>query len=106
MSCDSVSDLAAHVERLNGLLRSGLSLAVVVGRRRRVREIVLALVDERGNRREAARRLRLAPGSRSLQLALSECFAECAMDLGLGASVCGGSIRNRLEPQRPSCENA
>jgi len=106
MSCDSGSELSAHVERLNGLLGSGLSLAVVVGRRRHVREIVLAIVDERGNRREAARRLRLASGSRSLLLALSECLAECAMDLGLGASVCRGRPRNRLEPQRPSCENA
>jgi len=38
--------------------------------------------------KRASRRLRLTPGRRSVLLSLSRCLAECAMDLGLGASVC------------------
>jgi hypothetical protein len=37
--------------------------------------------------RRASRRMRLTSGRRSLLLSLSTCLAECAMDLGLGASA-------------------
>lgn len=99
-------ELLSEVELLNGMLGDGLSLVVepgsirraVTGRRglgrgvvpavRRPGIVVLVLTDECGARRQVSRRLRLAPGRRPLLLALSACLAECAMDLGLGASVC------------------
>ncbi|MBD3348728.1 MAG: hypothetical protein GF400_05990 [Candidatus Eisenbacteria bacterium] len=104
MTSDFRAVPVADIQVLNRLLASGLSLSVVTepGRgeapaeipppetepRRARARVVLVQSDERGSRREASRRLLLTCGRRRLLLGLSECLAECAMDLGLGASVC------------------
>lgn len=122
MSPDVRAIPATDIEVLNELLAAGLSLSVVkepgsedpsaqgrgpagnpVHPRARV---VLVQSTGRGPRREASRRLRLTSGRRPLLLALSKSLAECAMDLGLGASVCRPQALNRLETESGSCENA
>jgi hypothetical protein len=117
-------DLLGDVAYLNGLLVSGVSLSLVAepglvdgaaiefdwtavptGQGASAR-VVLVATDRQGGRREASRRLRLTPGRRPWLLALSAGLAECAMDLGLGTSVCRGAASKRLERGLPSCENA
>jgi len=101
------SDLLAGVERINRHLGGGLRLTLVweilAGRGSRAAQevqfsnnayhfarLILTATDERGLPRQASRRLRLTPGRRSRLVLLSAGLAECAMDLGLGASVWSG----------------
>ncbi|MFH1502561.1 MAG: hypothetical protein ABIG03_05905 [Candidatus Eisenbacteria bacterium] len=83
--------LLVDVARLNGILREGLSFAVKRGSaaaEERTATAVLELADAGGTPRRVFRRVRLARERRPRRLALSGCLAECAMELGLGASVC------------------
>jgi hypothetical protein len=79
------SCLARDAAHLNGMLAPGLSFSVEMNEA----SAVFALEERSGSRRKATRRrLRLTPGRRTRQLVLCDCLAECAMELGLGASVC------------------
>lgn len=101
MTGDGECQLELIVESMNAMLGSGLSLALERersgaepppdGRRSEGYDgasAVLTLAAGSHPSRRASRRLRLTPGHRPLLLTLSSCLAECAMDLGLGASVC------------------
>ncbi len=82
-------ELLSDVALLNGILGDGLSFAV----ERERATAILVLADQCGSCRQASRRLRLTPGRRPRWLALSACLAECAMDLGLGVSICRREVR-------------
>lgn len=101
MTGDGECQLEPIVESINAMLGAGLSLVLERerseagpspdGRRAEGDDgasAVLTLVAGSHPTRQASRRLRLTPGHRPLLLTLSSCLAECAMDLGLGASVC------------------
>ncbi len=106
--------LETIAESAGAVLRSGLSVAVVSESRehdgrlgpaepcggtvphacgergpgRGCASVLVTLAEGSDPERRASRRMRLSSGRRSLLLSLSTCLAECAMDLGLGASVC------------------
>jgi hypothetical protein len=97
---DEEDGLQLIVQSINSILRSGLAVTVMrepggagasggPGRRSGdAPSAVVTLVAGHGLAQRASQRLWLTSGRRSLLLALSACLAECAMDLGLGASVC------------------
>lgn len=81
---DIDSGLMRDAAHLNRILVPGLSFSVQMNEA----SAVFALEERGGSRRKATRRLRLTSGRRMRRLVLCDCLAECAMELGLGASVC------------------
>lgn len=67
---------------------------------------VLVVAARGGRRRAASCSMLLAGTERGVLLSIAKCFSDCAMSLGLGASVYGRHpAANDLEPPVEPCDN-